>query len=119
MDFLNQGHYWTDSPPAAVAAAMRNGSDMEIGFPGPWGHGFYFQTHMNQSVEQKLLNTSEVDRAAARVWRTAFRLGLFEPVSASPWSALGWEDIDSERNQAASLEAARQSLTCELRVVCV
>ena len=39
VDFLNQGHYWTDSPPAAVAAAIRNGSDLEIGIPGPWGHG--------------------------------------------------------------------------------
>ena len=71
------------------------------------------QTHMNQSVEAKLLSMSELDRAATRVWRTAFRLGLFENVSASPWSHLGWEDIDSERNQGASLEAARQSLTRE------
>ena len=43
VDFLNQGHYWTGSPPEAVAAALRNGSDMEIGIPGPWGHGFYYQ----------------------------------------------------------------------------
>ena len=66
---------------------------------------------MNQTVERKLLEVRELDRAATRVWRTAFRLGLFEPVSESPWSALGWEAIDSERNQGASLEAARQSLT--------
>ena len=111
VDFLNQGHYWTDSPPAAVAAAIRNGSDLEIGIPGPWGSGYYFQTHMNQTVERKLLEVRELDRAATRVWRTAFRLGLFEPVSESPWSALGWEAIDSERNQGASLEAARQTLT--------
>ena len=97
-----------------MAAAIRNGSDMEIGIPGPWGHGYYFQTHMNQSIEQKLLEVSELDRAATRVWRTAFRLGMFEPVSSSPWSNLGWEDIDSERNQGASLEAALQSLTCKL-----
>ena len=111
VDFLNQGHYWTDSPPAAVAAAIRNGSDMEIGIPGPWGHGYYFQTHMNQTVERKLLKERELDRATTRVWRTAFRLGLFEPVSASPWGGLGWGDIDSGRNQGASLEAALQSLT--------
>ena len=79
VDFLNQGHYWTDSPPAAVAAAVRNGSDMEIGIPGPWGHGFYYQTHMNQSVQTKLLNVSELDRATTRVWRTAFRLGCPGP----------------------------------------
>eukprot|EP01050_Picozoa_sp_SAG11_P039467 SAG11_NODE_16625_length_542_cov_0.932280_1_plen_82_part_10 len=70
---------------------------------------------MNQSVESKLLSMAELDRATTRVWRTAFRLGLFEPVSVSPWSALSWEDIDSERNQGASLEAALQSLTRELR----
>lgn len=111
VDFLNQGHFWTRSPAAAVAAAIHNGSDMEIGIPGPWGHGYYFQTHMNQTVESKLLAVGELDRAAIRVWRTAFRLGMFEPVASSPWGALGWEDIDSDRNQAASREAALQSLT--------
>jgi beta-glucosidase-like glycosyl hydrolase len=111
---LNQGHYWTSSPPAAVAAAIRNGSDMAIGIPGPWGHGYYYQTHMNQSIERGLLSVPELDRAATRVWRTAFRLGMFDPAATSPWSDLGWDDIDSEHNQAASLQAALQSLTREL-----
>ena len=84
---------------------------MEIGIPGPWGHGYYFQTHMNQTVGRNLLKEREVDRATTRVWRTAFRLGMFEPASVSPWRGLGWEDIDAERNQGASLEAALQSLT--------
>ena len=113
VDFLNQGHYWTSSPPGAVAAAIRNGSDLELGLPGPWGHGYYFQTHMNQTVEQKLLAERELDRAVTRVWRTAFRLGLFEPIAESPWSDVGWENIDSDRNQGISLEAALQSLTRE------
>eukprot|EP01052_Picozoa_sp_SAG31_P039988 SAG31_NODE_5681_length_2384_cov_1.879212_2_plen_88_part_00 len=87
---------------------------MEIGFPGPWGHGFYYQTHMRETIESKLLNVSELDRAAIRVWRTAFRLGMFEQIDSSPWHSLGWEDIDSKRNQGVSLEAALQSLTREI-----
>jgi beta-glucosidase-like glycosyl hydrolase len=86
------------------------------------GHGYYFQTHMNQTIERQLLQMRELDRATTRVWRTAFRLGMFDDhngattnadVSTTSWEALGWEDIDSERNQAAALQAALQSLTRE------
>ena len=94
-DFLNQGHYLTSSPPEAVAAAMKGGLDAECGIPGPWGHGDYLSTHMNETVQRGLLNQTELDRSVVRTWRTAFRLGLFEPPSASRWGHLGFDDISS------------------------
>lgn len=110
VDFLNQGHYLADTPQGAVAAALKGGLDAECGIPGPWGHGNYLATHMNETVSQRLLNQSELDRSAMRVWRTAFRLGLFEPLSSSPWSHLGYEDIGSEVSQQTALDAAVQSM---------
>jgi beta-glucosidase-like glycosyl hydrolase len=110
VNFLNQGHYLTESPPEAVAAAVKGGLDAECGIPGPWGHGNYFSTHMNETVEMKLLGESELDRSTIRVWRTAFRLGLFEPTASSPWSHLSFSDLSSPVGQQTALDAAVQSM---------
>lgn len=110
VDFLNQAHYMTSSPAEAVAASIKNGMDAELGIPGPWGPGEYFPTHMNRTVERKLIETSDLDRSAVRMWRTIFRLGMFEPWQESPWSHLGFDTIDSARNQQLALEAAVQSM---------
>jgi beta-glucosidase-like glycosyl hydrolase len=110
VDFLNQGHYLADSPQGAVAAALKGGLDAECGIPGPWGDGNYLSTHMSETVGQKLLDESELDRSAIRVWRTAFRLGLFEPFGSSPWAHLGYADIGSAVSQQTALDAAVQSM---------
>jgi beta-D-xylosidase 4 len=110
VDFLNQGHYLANTPQGAVAAALKGGLDAECGIPGPWGHGNYLATHMNETISQQLLNTSELDRSTVRVWRTAFRLGLFEPLASSPWAHLGYADIGSAVAQHTALDAAVQSM---------
>ena len=55
------------------------------------------------------MNETDLDQAAIRIWRTAFRLGLFE--ADNPWKDLGWATLDSEANQEASYQAAAQSMT--------
>ena len=64
---------------------------------------------IHESLENGLMNETDLDQAAIRIWRTAFKMGLFEP--ENPWSDLGWETLDSEANQEASFQAAAQSLT--------
>lgn len=110
VDFLNQAHYMTSTPLESVAVSIKNGLDAELGIPGPWGPGEYFGRHMNKTVESKLLQETELDRSAIRMWRTIFRMGMFEPRMESKWAHLGFEAIDSARNQQTALEAAVQSM---------
>ena len=80
-------------PAAAVAGALRNGTDAECGIPGPWGEGYLYHEALNESLSRGLVDQATVDRAIVRKWRTAFRLGLFDPLSDSPWAHLGKEQV--------------------------
>jgi hypothetical protein len=73
--------------------------------------------YMSSTIDKGLLAEKELDRAAVRVWRTAFRLGMFEfkkkkddqeatteatnkaandsKADSDPWSHLGFDTIDS------------------------
>lgn len=110
LPFMNQDHYDTSTPAEAVAKAIRNGLDAECGEGGPQGPSSYINWGtIHESLENGLMNETDLDQAAIRIWRTAFKMGLFEP--ENPWSDLGWETLDSEANQEASFQAAAQSLT--------
>jgi hypothetical protein len=73
---------------------------------------------MSSTVEKGLLTEAELDRAAVRTWRTAFRLGMFEysktkaggNEAADPWADLGFHNIDSANHRAEALSAAKDSL---------
>ena len=45
-----------------------------------------------------------------RLFTARFRLGLFDPAGASPWSSLGEETIDSPANRQLALEAAARGV---------
>lgn len=110
LPFTNQDHYDTSTPAEAVAKAIKNGLDAECGEGGPQGPSSYINWGtIHESLEKGLMNETDLDQAAIRIWRTAFKMGLFEP--ENPWSDLGWETLDSEANQEASFQAAAQSLT--------
>jgi beta-glucosidase len=53
---------------------------------------------------------TDLDRALVRLFTARFRLGLFDPVDATPWSALGEETIDSAANRQLSREAAARAV---------
>lgn len=51
IPFLQQGHYWVNGgPPAAVAGALKNGTDAECGIPGPWGVSFFASPDRKRQV---------------------------------------------------------------------
>ena len=65
---------------------------------------------MASTIEKGLLAEKELDRVAVRVWRTAFRLGMFEfkkkkeakgttvgkaKADSDPWAQIGFSAIDS------------------------
>ena len=106
---ISTSHYMTGTPEQAVARALHGGLDAECGMNPPNGMGYYYQTYTNRAVEQKLINSSAVDLALVRKWRTALRLGLFE--QSTPWDHLGLETIHSAKHVALTLSAAEQSMT--------
>ena len=54
---------------------------------------------------------ADTDAALRHLWAVQLRLGRFDPLSASPHNALGWESMGTAQHQQLALEAARQSTT--------
>ena len=54
---------------------------------------------------------ADTDAALRHLWAVQLRLGRFDPLSASPHNALGWESMGTAQHQQLALEAARQGIT--------
>ncbi len=69
-----------------------------------------FQEHIPAAVEQGKLSPERLDDALARVLRTRFRLGEFDPFEMVPYSTISDAVIDSPAHRLVALEAARQGI---------
>lgn len=69
-----------------------------------------FQEHIPAAVEQGKLSGERLDDALARVLRTRFRLGEFDPFEMVPYSTIPEAVIDSPAHRLVALEAARQAV---------
>ena len=99
-DFV-AGHKYSASMPAADAAAVKAGTDLDCGKE-------YRQ--LTEAVHQSLIAESEVNHALERLFVARIRLGMFDPPARVPFSNLGLEDVASEAHQRLALDAARESM---------
>jgi len=84
----------------AAAKALRAGVDLSL-----WDESY---AHLLEAVERGLITEKDVDRAASRVLRAKFMLGLFE----NPYvdEAKAEAVIGTAENRAVALEIARQGM---------
>jgi beta-glucosidase len=81
IDDIATGHRKTATNVEAVAAAIEAGTDLACTFKDEY-------LDIPKAVAAGLLSEAEVDRALARVLAGRMRLGLFDPASAVPFSAI-------------------------------
>lgn len=85
----------------AVALAIRRGCDLGCD---------WVTKHVVPAVESNLVSEAEIDVALARIFTTRFKLGMFDPPSAVPWSGLGMEIVGSQAHRELAYEAAVKSV---------
>ena len=74
----------SSSPAEALSIAVKNGLDCECGEGGPQGPGYYINWGtIHDSLEKRLMNETDLDTSAIRIWRTAIKMGLLE--EENPW----------------------------------
>jgi hypothetical protein len=74
---------------------------------------FAFQNHYvfhQAALKGGMLNMSVVDRAVSRILAVRFRLGLMDPASLNPYTAIPPSVVDSIEHRALALRAARESV---------
>ena len=102
VNLLVTAHHFTEDPVEATAAAIKAGCDSD---------DMQYETNIPLAVKRGLLQTSDVDRALARVLRVGFRLGAFDPPEMNPYSKISSNVIRSPEHLKLSLQTALESMT--------
>ena len=102
VNLLVAAHHITEDPVEATVAAIKAGCDSD---------DVQYETNIPLAVKRGLLQTSDVDRALARVLRVGFRLGAFDPPELNPYSKIQADVIRSPQHLKLSLQTALESMT--------
>jgi len=97
---LHEGHKVTGDAAESAAATLKAGTDLAC----------TSYAALSDALKRGLVTEADIDRALSRVLRTRFRLGLFDPPSMVPWSAIPESVIGSPEHRAVAHEAAVRSL---------
>ena len=101
-DFYSDiGHKTVPTPEEAAALALKSGISLNCG-----------DTYnvLDKSVKQGLVTEKEVDEQLARLLKTRFKLGLFDPPEMNPYTNIPASVIDSEEHRALAHETAVKSM---------
>ncbi len=94
-------HKLAGSMAAAAAMAVRAGCDLCCGEA---------YRSLLEAVQQGLLTEAEIDRAVTRLFRTRFRLGLFDPDDKVRWARIPPAVVHGPKHRRLALAAARKSI---------
>ena len=96
-------HNYTSTVKEAAALALSAGLYLECGDTA-------YLEPLQDALAEGLVSMEDIDRAAGRVLRSRMRLGLFDPASDNPYSAIKEDVIGCEKHRALALQAARESV---------
>ena len=95
------GHHFTPSLPAAAAAAVKAGDDLDCG-------GSYNQ--LPAAVQQGLVTEAQIDVSVKRLFTARMRLGMFDPAGMVPYDKIPASVIDSPAHRLLARRAADEAL---------
>ena len=106
---MQNRHGYTNNTVDTITAVLGAGVDLDCG-------PYMQRDTLAPLLEADALNDTLVDAALARLYRTQFRLGFFDPRAAVPFAAWGAEVVDTPEHRARAREAADQSLVHDAAV---
>ena len=98
---IHRGHHFKPDPVAACKAAIAAGLDL-------CSEGTY--ACLRGALKDGRVTADELVKPLVRLYATRALLGQFDPKGATPWDALGAQDVATDANRAVALEAAEKSL---------
>lgn len=93
------------NPPAPNLAATNRPGHLNNGIKGGWAF-----SALTLAFTNGLISESEIDTAVAHELTARFRLGLFDPPSAVPWTNLGIDQNDTPEHRALAKKVAEESI---------
>jgi beta-glucosidase len=98
---FHKNHKVTKTQEESAAMALNAGCDLNCGCTYPM---------LTVSHKKGLVSEETIDTSLARLLRTRFKLGMFDPPAQDPYAKLGREIINCEKHQKLALEAAEKSI---------
>ena len=96
------GHNFTFGPLETANAALEAGVDVNC---GPFYRMWLEYYLANNNVTQQA-----IDLAVRRIYRSAIKLGLLDPLENQPYAHFGPEVVDTPAHRAVALQAATESI---------
>lgn len=94
-------HGVTKNTRESAAMALKNGCDLNCGC---------VYEELPAALLEGLISEADLDRSLRRLFRTRFRLGMFDETEASLQEMAAVSDVAGEANGQLSLEAAREAM---------
>lgn len=101
IDDFYKTHRLYDGPASSSADAVAHGTDCECGSS---------YNALAESVAQGLVTEERIDESLRRLFEIRFRLGMFDPDEANPYSKIPLSVLESPEHQAHALKMARESM---------
>jgi beta-glucosidase len=98
---FHENHKVTKTPEESAALALNAGCDLNCGCTYP---------ALTVSCKKGLVSEEAIDTALGRLFRTRFRLGMFDPPEQDRYAKLGREVINCEKHQRLARTAAEKSI---------
>jgi beta-glucosidase len=102
-----EGHHFTKTMDEGAAASFKAGTDLVCGVPVT-ARVTKERDAIESAVQKGILPQSVVDEAVRRLFTARFKLGMFDPPAAVPWSKITPAENDTEEHRQLALKAARE-----------
>lgn len=96
------GHKFFKTGAEAAARSILAGCDLNC--------GTMYREHLQEALDEGMLEVNDLDQALERVLSARFRLGEFDPPEIVPYTFIPNDVLDSKKNRELALEVAQKSI---------
>lgn len=103
--YAETAHNVVSAPAEAAAWALQTGTDLDCGT----GRLSTF-TNLHFALQRGMVTEAQIDTAVKHLFRTRFKLGMFDPQDQVPYTDIPMSAVGSEEHLKLTREIAEQSL---------
>ncbi len=101
IEDIHKHHKVTNSPEESAALAINNGCDLNCG---------RVYEYIQKAIEKGMISEETIDKAVKRLYKTRFKLGMFDPEESVPFNKIPYEVNDCAEHRQLALQTARESI---------
>jgi beta-glucosidase len=102
LENFHNSHGLTSNSAESAALALKRGVNLNCGVT--------YTAGLKSAIHQGLIKEQDLDKSLKRLFRTRFKLGMFDNPKNNPYRSIGTEVINDKTKQQLALEVAQKSV---------